>query len=941
MFINPQKFAIIILSLLLSANPICSYDILDRTLDLSQWPNHPQGCSFQFSSYDRYGGNIDQGNFLGTDPDGSRIMAEISGPGVISRIWVTNYLFPHNARFRIYVDDITTAVIDTTLRQFFGQANPFIPPLADSAAGAYYSYVPIHFQDTCRVTLLTYPPGQSLYFQVTGIQFPETTQVNPFTLPLPPGWALKLQSWASMWDSAGNCPQMSPDTIMLQTNIAISPGQQDTLISIPTPGVLRSLIITPDPFTREILQQLILRIYWDGSTSPSIEGSAADIFGSHWGTTTMTSIPIGCDPPNLYSYFPCPFNSCVIIAASEYSSPIALQTEAAYTDENPGNMRFHTATREETLTPYGQDYLLLSIQGKGHYMGCQLYMETPTWWDDHTYLEGDQHITVDGETFPSIHGTGTEDDFNGGYYFLYHPFLRPIHGAPWWSNFPPQSAAYRFHITDPVPFDSSITVSTEHGPVNNVPNIYHSVAYHYQEKYQLDFYDPIPIETTYPGEHVELFGWNFPPSSTITAYWGNTPVSTEPSNLITNSLGRFEAIITVPDTLPGYYRLGASPGGGQVSLCTRILEHRNDRLLQFSLSGMDTIAYPGVDSIFISGEGFIPGEQVTFQLSGNNLNCLEYPILVTSGSACSAVAIIPEIAPGSYCLTAIPSQGSPITCTDSIHVDCKWSVEAERLLLPIAYSHDPCEAGFMGYPQFEGHWSDNLQLDFQADALYDFMTLSFDIPESGYWEIHMAYTLCPDAGNFDIEFQYNGFGPVWHGYAPTTQHSGLLYAGTRFLSQQSNVTFRVVGRDPQSQNYWIGIDRLEFVPGNPPPADTVIHNLTITLNQGIVQLNWSPIVIDSLWQWIPASLYDIYRLSFPADSLNPANLLATIPDTSFVDSTIGQSAHHAYYRIIGRCMENAGSHYFIPHDSLLPTQETIIPTNQKNLNPTKDKTPIR
>ena len=55
-----------------------------------------------------------------------------------------------------------------------------------------------------------------------------------------------------------------------------------------------------------------------------------------------------------------------------------------------------------------QNYLIADIEGKGHYVGCNLSVtnfQSTSWWG-----EGDDMIFVDGEPFPPcLHGTGSED----------------------------------------------------------------------------------------------------------------------------------------------------------------------------------------------------------------------------------------------------------------------------------------------------------------------------------------------------------------------------------------------------------------------------------------------------------------------------------------------------------------------------------------------------
>ncbi len=938
MFNGALKIFLVGIVLFFVVVPGSGYDILDRALNPQLWADPAPGHAFQFSSYDRYGGNYDGGTYLREDPDGSKVMAEISGPGVVSRIWVTRRPFPNDARFQIFIDDTSTAVVDTTLRQFFGEAEPFVPPLADSVAGAFFCYVPFHFQDTCRVLIIPESPYQALYYQVTGLQFPDTTQVEPFSLPLSPTWENKLDQWESMWDSAGQSIWSPPDTTVWQTTVSIPPSGQDTIFTLASPGVMSCLKLTLNPFSQEVLDNLTLQIFWDGSQIPSIEGSLGDIFGSHWGAVTMSSVPIGCLPPTLYSYFPSPFYKCIMTISSQHTSSVEVQFRVETVNDDPGDMRFWANTRHDFNTSYGQDYVLLDVQGKGHYMGCQLYMKGTLYGNDHLFLEGDQRIRVDGESFPSIHGTGTEDDFNGGYYFRYQPFLRAIHGAPWWQYYEKETSAYRFHLTDMVPFDSLIVVSTEHGPFNNIPTIYSSTAYFYQKSFQVDFIDPAPEAILYPEEEITVLGWAFPVNTEITVYWGNSQIGTEPTPLTTDNSGRFEAIIIAPDAAAGFYRIGAAAEGEDIRRAARTLEYRNTSLFEYNLSGLDTIAYPGVDTLFLRGEGFIPGSTVDFLLSNYQLTCLSTPVVVDSGSTFYATAIVPDTLIGLYSVTAIPSIGNPLTSEDSLLIDEQWIVEMERLIPPTVTSPgDYCGAQYMVYPHHVGEWSDGFHLELQSNAIDDYMTLGLNLPDSGYWNISMGYTLFRNGSNFVIEFPQSGISGVWLGYSYTTTHSGLQSVDSLFLPEQTTVTFRVVGQHPESRNFWIGIDYMKFTPGDPIPVDTVINDLTIAWEQGDVRLIWSPVMIDSLGHWVPASSYDIHRLTHPEDTLSLNNLLATVYDTVHVDNAIPDSLACLFYRIIGRCQGVPRSPQAVRVRRHITTKQSSTNTRQLTLPPTEKR----
>jgi hypothetical protein len=120
---------------------------------------------------------------------------------------------------------------------------------------------------------------------------------------------------------------------------------------------------------------------------------------------------------------------------------------------------FYAQYRQEYPVRKGEDYLLLETRGKGHYVGAVLgvRMRSPAWFG-----EGDEKIHIDGEEKPSIWGTGTED------YFLSAWGLAaagtPYFGVPFFDDrtIGGHVGSYRWHLNDPVVFNTGIRVSLEH-----------------------------------------------------------------------------------------------------------------------------------------------------------------------------------------------------------------------------------------------------------------------------------------------------------------------------------------------------------------------------------------------------------------------------------------------------------------------------------------------
>src|SRR5262249_61925342 len=109
------------------------------------------------------------------------------------------------------------------------------------------------------------------------------------------------------------------------------------------------------------------------------------------------------------------------------------------------------------------------------------------------FLEGDEQIFVDGETAPSITGTGTEDYLSGGFYFDHGPVAAPYHGANLQDVAHARLSAYRWHVEDAMPCTRSIRVTIAHGHANSAEGDYSSVAYFYQEEPHPPF-PPLPAD---------------------------------------------------------------------------------------------------------------------------------------------------------------------------------------------------------------------------------------------------------------------------------------------------------------------------------------------------------------------------------------------------------------------------------------------------------------
>ena len=125
------------------------------------------------------------------------------------------------------------------------------------------------------------------------------------------------------------------------------------------------------------------------------------------------------------------------------------------------------------------DLNIATLNGKGVYVGdaVTVFNSADAWWG-----EGDEKIYVDGETFPSSFGTGTED-YYGYAWCRPEPFSHALIAQPAGNgNFNPgMTVNMRYRILDAVPFADSIRTDIELWHWVNTVIDYGLTAYYYLE----------------------------------------------------------------------------------------------------------------------------------------------------------------------------------------------------------------------------------------------------------------------------------------------------------------------------------------------------------------------------------------------------------------------------------------------------------------------------
>jgi D-arabinan exo alpha-(1,3)/(1,5)-arabinofuranosidase (non-reducing end) len=276
--------------------------------------------------------------------------------------------------------------------------------------------------------------------------------------------------------------------------IRIRPWETVTFAEMDGPGMIHHIWFTISHRDPMHLRNMVLRIYWDDETTPSVEAPVGDFFGlGHGDVYDVDCVPFQtASYKGLNCFFPMPFKKKARLTM-ENQSEQACGAFYFYVDYRkdiklPKKINyFHAWYNQAFPADQVKDYVLMEAEGKGHYVGCNMsiHLNTGGWWG-----EGDDHIYIDGDAEATLTGTGSEDYFCGAWCYR-EAFNRDYLGAPQVMGADRHKKGskwnvYRYHILDPIPFKKDIKVHIETGRSpgtnarNPISNNHSSVAYWYQ-----------------------------------------------------------------------------------------------------------------------------------------------------------------------------------------------------------------------------------------------------------------------------------------------------------------------------------------------------------------------------------------------------------------------------------------------------------------------------
>ena len=273
--------------------------------------------------------------------------------------------------------------------------------------------------------------------------------------------------------SASHAARELGDGWKVNPYIVSQPGSVSVLADIKGQGAIKHIWITDGAKAGRLL---ILRIYFDGAKTPSVEAPLSDFFcnADYKEFRQLNSLAICVNPGRgLNCYFEMPYFKGFRVEIENLGvNPcnIFYQIDCEEKEIDKDSLYFHAQFRRVNPLPYMEPYVILDgIKGKGHYVGTYINwgVKSNNWWG-----EGEIKFYIDGDgEYPSICGTGTEDYFCGAYNFdvggKYTEFSTPYSGMHKVSSTDEIYRAqryfnmYRWHIQDPIYFNEELKVTIQ------------------------------------------------------------------------------------------------------------------------------------------------------------------------------------------------------------------------------------------------------------------------------------------------------------------------------------------------------------------------------------------------------------------------------------------------------------------------------------------------
>jgi hypothetical protein len=397
--------------------------------------------------------NHDSGNFVRDETrEGrrERVLADVAGPGVLTRIWSAN----PKGTLRIYLDGDAPVVARPFVELLDGT---WAPGFAREHGRGFELDFPIAFARGAKVTIES-TTADELYYQVSYRTYAPGTAVEPFdasTLSRPEVQAARRALAAPPFAPPGS-----------EVTRSIAAGDALELAAPPEGGAVTALAIAPSSPDDDALRAFLVAEF-DGRET--VRAPIGAFFATRSSRGAFATRTLSAASGRLATGFVMPFRRAARVRLEGATS--ATYEVTARVSPRPWDDRsllFHATWTNHGAQPSRplRDLALLDADGPGRIAGVSLDVVNH---DDGWWGEGDEHVWVDGEAFPSFFGTGTEDHF--GYAWCSRiPFASPNEAltfvtssdaGPCTPSFVGAATMHRGFQLDTIPFDRHVRYELE------------------------------------------------------------------------------------------------------------------------------------------------------------------------------------------------------------------------------------------------------------------------------------------------------------------------------------------------------------------------------------------------------------------------------------------------------------------------------------------------
>ncbi|WP_372845795.1 glycoside hydrolase family 172 protein [Pontiella sp.] len=366
-------------------------------------------------------------NFIRIEENNGRkewVLMDHERPGAIVRSWMPWRFVGKPATditMRIYLDGSDEPAIEGNMLEMFGGDGLIPYPLAHPSLRSAVNFFPIPYAKSCKVTTDKHP----FYFIFTFREYDAGTPIKTFTMK-------DFEAAKALTEKAGQ-RLLNPEAdgaVKPQRFRAKLGSQQEKALDLPEgTASVRELTVKLGSYADPaVTRKVVLKMEFDGRET--VWCPLGEFFGTGVGLNPVEGWyrTVGEDG-TMSCRWVMPYRkggrvSLLNLGDEAVEAELEVKTGAWSWDER--SMYFHAGWRGQyplATRPYS-DWNYVSLKGRGVYVGDTLTLMNPTdkWWG-----EGDEKIWVDGEDFPSLFGTGTEDYYGYSWGarstdFYQHPF---------------------------------------------------------------------------------------------------------------------------------------------------------------------------------------------------------------------------------------------------------------------------------------------------------------------------------------------------------------------------------------------------------------------------------------------------------------------------------------------------------------------------------------